>query len=372
MNTFESKKRGENPLENFLWHSKTKQEIFKELNTSEKGLTEGQASKRIREHGYNEIVKKKKTPVIFIFLKQFNSPLIYLLFVAMTISFIFHHIVDGYVILAVVFINAIIGFVQERKAEKAIDALKKLVISYAKVYRNGEMKKIPSREIAEGDIIFLEEGDKIPADARLFEEKNFRTQESSLTGESFPQEKDIRILDKHTVLNDRKNIVFMGTLAVSGEAKAVVVETGNSTAIGQIAKSIQEVVNPRMHFQEKVKQLTIQMALFAIIGASLTFIIGFLLDKLEFFDIFLFTIASLVSGIPEGLPAVLMIVLAIGARRMARKNAIIRHLPAVETLGVATVIATDKTGTLTKNSITIEKIITSNHNFSVTGNGWNR
>jgi Ca2+-transporting ATPase len=352
------------------WHSKTKEEIFSELQTSEKGLTGGQVQKRLMMMGLNEISKKKKTPQIFVFFKQFNSPLIYILFAAMIISFAFHHLIDAYVILAIVLVNASIGFVQERKAERAIDALKKLILSYAKVYRDNKVIKILSQNLVPGDIILLEEGDKVPADARLFEIKNFRTQESSLTGESFPEEKKLGILDESVILAERTNMVFMSTLVVSGTAKAVVVATGNKTAMGDVAKSIQEVVQPKMHFNKKVSQLAFQMAVFALIGASLTFLVGFFLDKLEFFEIFLFTIASLVSGIPEGLPAVLIIVLAIGARRMAKRNAVIRHLPAVETLGVATVIASDKTGTITQNSMTVEKIITPEGEFSVTGNGW--
>ncbi len=352
------------------WHAKSKEEILHELNTSEKGFSSEEAEKRLKVSGLNEITKKKKTPTIFIFLKQFNSPLIYILLIAMIISFVFEHIIDGYVILAVVLINASVGFVQERKAEKTIDALKKLIISYAKVYRDNQLIKIPADKIVTGDIIFLEEGDKIPADARLIEIKNFKTQESSLTGESFPVEKTLKTLDRETILTDRKNMAFLGTIVVSGTAKAVVVETGDQTEIGKIAESIQEIVQPKMHFNEKVNQLAVQMATLAIIGAGLTFIIGFFIYKLEFFEIFLFTIASLVSGIPEGLPAVLIIVLAIGARRMANRNAVIRHLPAVETFGVVTVIATDKTGTLTQNSMTVEEIIILGDNFQVTGNGW--
>jgi len=352
------------------WHSKVKEEIFSELRTSEKGLTEKEATKRLAESGLNEISKKKKTPQLFTFLKQFNSPLIYVLFVAMIISFIFHHLIDAYVIFAIVLINVIISFVQERKAEKAIDALKKLIVSYAMVSREGKITKVISSDLVPGDIIFLEEGDKVPADARIFEEKNFRTQESSLTGESFPQEKDLSVLGENVPLSDRTNMVFMGTLVVSGQAKAIVVTTANKTAIGQVAESIQEIIQPKLHFNEKVKQLTTQMAIFALAGAALTFIVGFFIRGLEFFEIFLFTIASLVSGIPEGLPAVLIIVLAIGARRMAKKNAVIRHLPAVETLGVATVIATDKTGTITQNSMAVEEIITSEGKFNVTGDGW--
>jgi len=352
------------------FHSKNIKEVFHEVESSEKGLTQEQAKKRLKEFGLNEISKQKKTPKILIFIKQFHSPLIYILFLAMIISFVFHHLVDAYVILSVVLINAIIGFVQERKAERAIDALKRLIVSYAKVYRNEEIIKVPSCDLVPGDVILLEEGDKVPADARLFEIKNFRTQESSLTGESLPVEKNLKVLGESTTLADRTNMVFMSTLVVSGQAKALVVETADRTAVGQVATSIRHIVQPKMHFNKKVSQLAFQMGLFAVIGAFVTFLIGFFIRGMEFFDIFLFTIASLVSGIPEGLPAVLIIVLAVGARKMARRNAVIRHLPAVETLGVATVIATDKTGTITQNSMTVEKIIIDGENFTVTGNGW--
>jgi len=355
-------------MDNF--HAKTKEVIFEELKTSVKGLTERQAQKRLRQHGLNVISKKKKKSRILAFLKQFNSPLIYILFVAMIISFVFDHIIDAYVILIVVLINASIGFFEERKAERAIDALKKLIVSYAKVYRDNQVIKVPAKKLVVGDVIYLEEGDKVPADCRLIEMKNFRTQESSLTGESFPEEKNLKLLDKSTQLGDRTNMVFMSTLVVSGQAKAVVVATSHKTAIGQIAESIQEIVQPKMHFSKKADQLAFQMGAFAIIGSILIFIIGFFIHKLDFFDIFLFTIASLVSAIPEGLPAVLVIVLAIGARRMAKRNAVIRHLPAVETLGVATIIATDKTGTLTQNSLSIEKVVSSEGEVSVSGNGW--
>ncbi len=352
------------------FHAKDIKALFEEFQTSEKGLTTQEAQKRLAQNGPNEISKEKKTPSILKLLKQFNSPLIYILIVAMIISFIFHHRVDAYVILAVILINATIGFVQEKKAEKAIDALKKLIVSYAKVYRDGKLIKLPSASLVPGDVVLLEEGDKIPADGRLIELKNFKTQESSLTGESFPEEKNLKILDKSVPLGDRVNMVFMSTLVVSGQAKAVVIATAHKTQIGKVATSIKEITHPKMHFNKKVKQLAIQMAIFASIGALVVFIIGFFVNKLEFFEIFLFTIASLVSAIPEGLPAILIIVLAVGARRMAKRNAVIRHLPAVETLGVATIIATDKTGTLTQNSITVEKISTADGEFSVTGDGW--
>lgn len=351
-------------------HSKSLSQIFKELNSSEKGLTTERYKRVLAEKGLNEISEKKKKPLIFKFFKQFHSPLVYILLFATIISILINHLVDAIVIFAVVLINAIVGFFQERKAEKAIDLLKTMVVSYAKVYRDGELIKVPSSQIVPGDVIFLEEGDKVPADARLIEINNLKTQEASLTGESFPQEKNIKILPEGTSITDRTNMVFMGTMVVSGEAKAIVVFTANKTQIGQVAKSIQEIVQPKTHFSKKVAQLSMQMGILAVIGALLTFIIGFFIRGMAFVDMFLFTVASLVSGIPEGLPAVLIIVLAIGARRMAKRKAIIRHLPAVETLGVATVIATDKTGTLTKNSITVQKIITSEGEFEVGGDGW--
>lgn len=352
------------------FHSKSKEDVLNELKTSDEGISEKEAKSRLEKCGHNEIIGEKKTSEIIAFLKQFNNPLIYILFVAIIISFAFGHHVDGYVILVIVFFNATVGYIQERKAEKAIDALKKLIVSYAKVIRNDEVLKVKARDVVPGDIILLEEGDKIPADARIIEAKSFRTQEASLTGESLPKEKSTKILDKSVGLADRTNTVFMGTNVVSGEAKAIVFATANNTEIGQVAKSIQEIIQPKLHFNKKVNQLAIQMATFAGIGAFLTFIVGFFIRGLDFFDIFLFTIASLVSGIPEGLPAVLIVVLAIGSRRMAKRNAVIRHLPAVETLGVATVIATDKTGTLTQNTMTVEKIITLNEKLSVSGEGW--
>ncbi len=352
------------------WHAKSKEEIFEELKTSEKGLSSLEAKKRLEVYGANAITEKKNPSRILKFLKQFNSPLIYILVLAMIISFSFGQIVDGYVILVVLLINASIGYVQERKAEKAIQSLQKLIVSYAKVYRDGQLIKIPSSQVVVGDLIYVEEGDKVPADARIIEIKDLRTQESSLTGESLPEEKSSNVISHAVSLVEMSNILFMGTMVVSGSAKAIVVETANKTAIGQVAKSLQEVIQPQMHFTKKVNQLAFQAGMLALIGASIIFIIGYFFNKLEFFELFLFTLASLVSAVPEGLPAVLVIVLAVGASRMAKRNAIIRHLPAVETLGVATVIATDKTGTLTQNKIKVEKIISSQGEFDVSGNGW--
>ena len=353
------------------FYSQRIEEVIKKLDSNVKGLSNEQTKKKLEKTGFNEIPEKKALHPILVFLKQFNNALIYILVVATIISFLLHHLIDAYVIIAVMIINATIGFFQEYRAEKEIKLLKKMIVSYAKVFRNNKLIQIPARELVPGDVIFVEDGDKIPADARLLFIKNFKTTESSLTGESFPVEKEIKVLPKKTSLADRKNMIFMGTFVASGTAKAIVVSTGLETVIGKIAKDMQKIKIVKSHFEKKTNKLAIQMGIIAAIGAILTFIIGFFIRGIEFSEISLFTIASLVSGIPEGLPAVLAIVLAMGARRMAKRNAIIRKLPATETLGVVTTIITDKTGTLTENTMNVEKIVlASSKEIDISGKGW--
>ncbi len=353
------------------FHLKTSEETIKELSSNALGLSQEEAKNRVEKYGYNEIPSGEERSPFLIFFKQFHSVLIYILFIAAFIAFIFDHMVDVYVILAVILLNAVMGFFQEYKAEKAIAALKTMVVPYAKVFRNGELIQIKAREVVPGDIIFLEEGDKIPADARLLEVQNFRTEEAPLTGESFPIGKSVEPLPKETGISDRKNIIFMGTFVAGGSAKAIVISTGIKTAIGEIAKQMEGIKREKGHFERKTDKLAKQMGVIAAIAASFIFLVGYFLRDIEFEEIFLFTIASLVSGIPEGLPAILVIVLAIGVHRMARKNAIIRRLSATETLGVVNVIATDKTGTLTQNTMNIKEIVTlGRENISVSGEGW--
>lgn len=354
------------------FYAKSTEDVLKQLDSSEKGLDRREATIRLGKFGKNEIPEKKRTNPFLIFLKQFNSFLIYILILAGIISFWIEHMVDVFVIGAVILINASIGFFQEYRAEKAIKALKRIIVPYARVYRNGRLERIKASDVVVGDIILLEEGDRIPADARLIESKNFMCVESSLTGESLPVEKSLEILSFKTVFADRTNMVWMGTFVASGRAKAVVVYTGKKTAIGQIALDIEKIKDVKSHFREKTDFLAKQMAVIAIIGALATFVVGFFVRGLEFGEIFLFTLASLVSGIPEGLPAVLAIVLAVGARRMARRRAIIRNLPATETLGVVSTIVTDKTGTVTENTLDIERIILADgEKYDVSGEGWN-
>ncbi|MFH1425223.1 MAG: HAD-IC family P-type ATPase [archaeon] len=353
------------------FHTLSIEQTLKELNTAPNGLTKEKAKTLRLKYGLNKLPEKKRPPIILLFIRQFKSSLIYILIAAGVISFLLDRIVDAYVILAVILINASIGFFQESKAEKAIKALKKMIVPQADVYRNGELVRIPAKEIVPGDILSLEEGDKIPADARLIELKNLRTVESSLTGESFPVDKLLKILPLKTPLADRKNMVFLGTFVASGHAKAVVVHTGADTTIGKLASSIESIKPKRSHFQEKTDTLAKYMALIAVIGALANFTIGYFFRDFELSEIFLFALASLVSGIPEGLPAVLAIVLAIGAFRMAKRKAVIRHRYATETLNVVDTIVTDKTGTLTENTMTIQEIfLPEQKEITITGTGW--
>ena len=353
------------------FHLQTVEEVLRELSSGVNGISGEEARIRLEKFGFNEIPEKKAKNPVLIFLKQFKSVLIYILLIAAAISFLIGHLIDVFVILVIILINAVIGFTQEYRAERSIRALKKMIVLYAKVYREGELLQIPARMLVAGDIILLDEGDRVPGDARLVETKNFRTVEASLTGESFPVDKDIRALPEKTAVSDCKNMVWMGTFVAGGHAKAVVCATGAGTQLGKLAQDIENINAVKGHFEEKTDKLAMQMGIIAVIGASLIFLIGFFVRGFEFTEILLFTTASLVSGIPEGLSAVLIIVLAIGAHRMAKRNAIIRTLPATETLGVVNVIMTDKTGTLTENTMNVEKIIMPDENeITISGEGW--
>jgi len=353
------------------FHSREVNKLIEEFSSKKTGLSSEQVKEKLKEYGKNELPEKKKINPFLIFLSQFKSFLVYILIIAALISFFIGHIIDFYVILAVIFINAGIGFTYEYRAEKSIKELKKMVVAYSKVYRNGKLVQIPSGELVPGDILYLEEGDKIGADARIIELKNLQCVESSLTGESFPVEKDVKVLSVKTGLADRKNMVFMGTFVSSGSAKAIVVATGENTAIGKVAVQIESIKDAQSHFKKKTDVLAKQMGLIAFAGAFLTFIIGYFIYSITFAEIFIFTLASLVSGIPEGLPAVLAIVLAVGASRMAKRKAIIRTLPATETLGIVNTIITDKTGTITENTMNVEKILLPGQDsIKVTGEGW--
>jgi P-type Ca2+ transporter type 2C len=363
------------------WHSKTADEVFNELSSHHEGISQNEAIERLVKYGPNIIEDEKRIHPIFVFLKQFKSGLVYVLIAAGAISFFFHKIIDAYVILIIIILNAVLGFIQEYKAEKAIQALKKMVVPVAKVYREGKLLEISAEHLVIGDVVVLNEGTRIPADIRLFYAKNLRTSEASLTGESVPVGKKVEPVMEEADLGDRKNMAFMGTFVAGGKAKGVVVATGENTIFGKIAKDISSVEKKGGHFEQKISTLAKQMALFAFGGAFVILLLSLYTKGITLKEVFLlsdsfqesllFAIAALVSGIPEGLPAILVVVLAIGATRMAKRNAIIRRLPATETLGVADHIITDKTGTLTQNTMNVRKIILADdEEVEVTGEGW--
>ncbi|MBI5804261.1 HAD-IC family P-type ATPase [Candidatus Pacearchaeota archaeon] len=353
------------------FHEQSVEAVLKKLSSSANGLTEKETKQRRLKHGLNEIKEKDSFSIPLVILRQFKSLMVYILIAAAVISFFLERKIDAYVIIGIIFSNVVIGYLQEAKAEKAIKALKKMVVLKTKVYRSGELIQIPAKYLVPGDVIFLEEGDKIPADARLIEIKNFRTVESSLTGESLPIDKYLKQFPEKTSIADRRNMVWLGTFVASGQAKAIVVATGSGTTIGKLAQTIKSIEHRRSHFQEKSDILAKYMAIIAVVGAFAIFVGGFFIQKLPVSEILIFTLASLVSGIPEGLPAILATVLAIGAYRMAKKNAIIRNRYATETLSVVDTIITDKTGTLTQNTMTIKEIILAGQKtISVDGNGW--
>ncbi|MBS3066997.1 HAD-IC family P-type ATPase [Candidatus Pacearchaeota archaeon] len=353
------------------WYSLEKEEVLEELNTDIKGLTKYEAAERTKKYGKNEIIEEKPVNPLLIFFGQLRSVMIYILIAAAVISYFFHHLIDFYIIIFVIILNSSIGFIQEYKTERAIQALKKMIVSYAKVYREGDLVKIPAHHLVPGDIIILEEGDRIPADCRLLEIKNLTVNESSLTGEALPSEKALKSLPRDIHIFGRKNMVFMGTFVSSGSCKAVVVSTGVKTAIGQIASEIQKIPRQKNHFQKKSDVLAKQIGILALMISFIIFFYGYFVRGFKFQEILLFTVASIVAIVPEGLPAVLAIVLAIGAYRMSKRNALIRKLSATETLGVVTTIITDKTGTLTENTMNIERIFLPGYGeISVTGEGW--
>lgn len=354
-----------------MWHDKKEQEIFKVLKTSKDGLGEKEAEKRLQEYGYNEIKDAKKISAVKIFLEQFHSFVIYILIVALVISIFIGENADAIVIGVIVVLNAIFGFVQEYKAEKSIEALKKLASLKATVIRDGKEKEIEAKLLVPGDIIKLEIGDKIPADSRIFELINLQTQEAALTGESLPVKKELKVLPEKTSLADRLNMAFSGTIITNGKGKAVVTSTGMQSEVGKIARLIEEADEGTTPLQKKLNVLGRRLGVITIIIAVIVFLGGILKggSVLEFFIV---AVSLAVAAIPEGLPAIVTISLAMGVKRMIKRNALIRKLPSVETLGSTTVICTDKTGTLTKNEMTVKKIYTNGKIIDVTGSGYEK
>lgn len=344
-------------------HSKNLDELLKELETDKTvGLTESEVTAKREKYGENKLSTKKKKSTFVRFLEQFKDVMIIILIIAAIISFVVAclgddpmEFIEPALIVFIVLLNAVIGVLQESKAEKALDALKNMSAPHARVLRDGQEKIIQSSELVVGDIIHLEAGDFVPADARLLSSINLKAEESALTGESLPTDKSSdAVVDEKASVGDRKNMVFSGCSITYGTATAVVTATGNNTEMGKIAGLLAGEKETKTPLQQKLSKLGKYLGIVALVACAIVFIVG-LVAKQDVMDMFMTAVSLAVSAIPEGLPAIVTIVLSIGVTRMVKKNAIIRRLPAVETLGSASVICSDKTGTLTQNRMTLMK-----------------
>lgn len=352
------------------WHNLSVEETLSQLSTNRHGLTDEEAQQRLKKYGRNELREKGKVPWPVVFLRQFASPLIYILLAAAAIElFYMNKPTDAGVIFVVVLLNSFIGFFQEQKAEKAMAALKRLVVPKAKVLRGGGLKEIAAFDLVPGDVIFLEAGDKVPADARIMEAFNLAIDESILTGESVPVEKFVAPIEGEATIADMGNMLHMGCPVVNGRGVAIVVATGMATEIGKITAQVQEVKPPPTPLQNNVGQLGKYIGVL-VLGIVVVLSVVSLVKGYGFEDIFTLGIAAAVSAIPEGLPVMVTVVLALGMRRMALRNALIRKLPAVETMGAVTVICSDKTGTLTESEMTVREIYVEDRTIEITGAGY--
>lgn len=337
------------------------EEIEKELKTScENGLSDDEVKKRQQQYGLNEFEKKKHTSLLMKFLLQFKSFMIIVLLIAAIISGVVGYLhgegfTDAIIILAIVILNACIGVAQEAKAEKSLDALEKLSSPHSKVIRNGRHEVIESKDLVPGDVVILETGDTIPADVRLFETINLKTQEASLTGESVPKEKVTGKMPEDTPLGDRDNMAFGSTSVTYGRGKGIVTNTGMRSEVGKIASMIQSVGDTKTPLQIRLDKLGKMLGFAALAICVVIFVVGLLYGK-DLLEMFMTAVSLAAAAIPEGLPAVSTVVLAVGVQRLVKKNAIVRTLPSVETLGSTQVICSDKTGTLTQNKMTVVKL----------------
>ena len=352
------------------WHDMAPDDALTALEASRQGLSREEVARRLARHGRNLLAPARQRGALLRFLLQFHNVLIYVLLGAAAITAALGHWMDSSVILGVVIINALIGFVQEGKAERALEAIRDMLSANAQVLRDDRRQQIAAAELVPGDIVLLASGDKVPADLRLLEVKSLRVEEAALTGESIAVDKQIAAVDKAAPLGDRASMVWSGTLVTHGQGSGVVVATGAATEIGRISRILAEV-------QVITTPLLKQMALFGqwltwiiLAIAGLTFAFGTLLRDYSAGDMFLAAVGLAVAAIPEGLPAIMTITLAIGVQRMAQRNAIIRRLSAVETLGSVTVICTDKTGTLTRNEMTVQEVAAEDNVYQVSGAGY--
>ncbi len=360
----------------YPYHTLSIEETFTALNARDSGLQEAEVERRLAEFGPNIIESSQKISKLAILWAQIKNPLVFVLIAAAGISLLAGKTADAIVIAVVIIVNSLIGFFQEYQAERALEALKEQAAPEAEVIREtaemGECveQSIPTSEIVPGDIILLDAGSKVPADARLLEAVNLEVQEAMLTGESLGVRKITTPLEeKELALGERKNLIYGGTIVTNGRGRAIVYATGKQTEMGKIATLIEETEKAESPLQQQTRELGKHLGFFALAASTLTVLLG-VLRGMGLEEVFLFALASAVSAIPEGLPAVMSITLAVGVSRMAKRNAIIRKLPAVDTLGAATVICTDKTGTLTSNQMTVQQLMADGKTIHITGGGF--
>jgi len=365
-----SKKLDINKLKN-NWHSNSIDYAFEKMKSSMQGLSNTEANERLKLNGENTLPQKKPTPFILMLLKEFSNPIILILLVAMAFSFIVGELLDGFVILGIVLIDAIIGAIQEKRAQRVASSLSNMIKVKAKVLRDGEKLEIESKDLVVGDIVFLESGDKISADMRIIECSNFTVDESLLTGESINATKDIAEVNIDAPLGDRTCMVFSGSSVITGRAKCVVVETGINTEIGKISTNLITVKDQKSPLNIRIAKFSKQISI-AIVAIAVIIFIIMLLQGNPFKDILLVVIALAVSAMPEGLPLAVTMALTVASNRMGKNNVVVKHLNAVESLGSCTVIATDKTGTLTLNEQTAKIVsLPDGAEFNITGSGYN-
>jgi len=353
------------------WHTLEAPQVLEALRTDpDRGLSPAEAKRRLELHGYNQLPPPRRRPAWLRFLGQFHNVLIYVMLGAAVVTMLLGEWIDTSVLFAAVLVNAIIGFIQEGKAEDALDAIRSMLSARATVFRNGERLDVPAETLVPGDIVALASGDRVPADLRVVAARNLRVDEALLTGESVAVTKADAPVAADAVLGDRRCMLYSGSLVVSGQARAVVTATARLTELGRISTLLGKVEEVSTPLLRQIAGFSRWLALAILIMAAGTFVLGTLWRDHAPSEMFMMAVALAASAIPEGLPAIMTVTLALGVRRMARRHAIIRKLPAVETLGSVTVICSDKTGTLTRNEMTVQRIVTADHAFEVTGVGY--
>jgi len=353
------------------WHGHRAEEVLETFGTdATRGLTGAEARRRLAVHGPNRLPEAPRRGPLVRLLLQLHNPLIYVLLAAAAVTLWLAHFIDAGVIVGVVVVNAVIGFVQEGKAERALDAVRAMLASRAVVLRDGERREIDAAEVVPGDVVLIESGTKIPADLRLVRSRNLRVNEAALTGESVPVEKSLEAVDADAPVGDRRCMAYSGTVVTYGQARGIAVATGTATEIGRIGALVSDVGQIATPLIRRLDQFAKQITLFILVVSALTFLYGHYVVHMPAIDIFLAVVGLAVAAIPEGLPAIVTITLAIGTTLMARSRAIVRRLPAVETLGSVTVICTDKTGTLTCNEMTAVEVLLPRRTVHVTGAGY--